>query len=1147
MFWLGFAGAVRAGTPPLPVINTNLIYDVTNTTFAGGAFGNGVSNSAAAIQAAINFASTASASGATVRLPAVGTFTNYLSGPITMKSHVNLQVGPGAMLQMLPMSTWPNSSTPFILGSSLTDVEVSGPGTIDGQGTNWWYPLASSRPNFVEFDGSTRVLIQNVRLQNPPTFTIYLKNSDTSVTVQGITINTPFDSHNTDAFDISSTNVLIQNSFISTGDDDVELGGSSAPAADITISNCTFGTGHGVSMGSKIGGGVNNVTVSNCWWNGTEYGIKMKSDDGSGGLVQNIKYCDMNMTNVNFPIAFYMDYSTLGSPSKSIDVTPADAASDSTASITSSTPVYKNITISNLTAVGNSGIQGPGNIACILYGKPESPVSNVTLTKVSIQGRNSGDGTFCLYHVRGIQFIDCNLTAPTTGTNTFTTYNAQFSVTNSSPNANTMTMWGLGTPSNSVLSVFNGQVETPAISMLSTSPSLTLASSTLTVSNAASLGATSKLNFGLGTNTTRVVVTGNLTAGGTLNVFDGGGFNTGTYTLFTYNGTLTYSGLTVGTKPNTNFTYTVLTNTAHQVNLVVTSSGCSVGAAGSITGSTAVNAGTSGLTYSISSVSGATTYAWTVPSGATIASGQGTTSITVNYACSASSGTITVTPSNGSCSGTAASLGVTVTGVGAAGSISGLTSVPTGTNGVSYSISTVSGATTYAWTVPTGATIASGQGTTAITVNYACSASSGNVMVTPSNISGCTGAAASLGVTVTGVGAAGSISGSTTVCAGQTGVGYSISGVSGATIYTWTVPSGAAITSGQGTTSIAVTWDSVAGSVQVTPSNGSGCSGAVSSLPVSVNAAPGISSGPAPQTVCAGATASFTVSATGAGLSYRWQKNNSNISDGGTISGSGSLTLTLTGVGTGDSGASFDCVVSGTCSPPATSGAAALTVNANPSTFNVTGGGATCASGGGVVVGLDGSESVMVYQLELNGNPTGATAAGTGSAISFTNLTAAGSYTVVASNATGGCTAIMSGSASVSLMDPFTCWQLQYFGCTNCPQAAATADPDGDGQNNMAEFLAGTNPTNNSSALAIMSVIKSGADVSVTWQTAGGHTNIVQATSGDGNGGYSTNSFADVPASQTIVVGSGDTMTNYLDGGGATNVPSRYYRVRLVP
>jgi hypothetical protein len=67
--------------------------------------------------------------------------------------------------------------------------------------------------------------------------------------------------------------------------------------------------------------------------------------------------------------------------------------------------------------------------------------------------------------------------------------------------------------------------------------------------------------------------------------------------------------------------------------------------------------------------------------------------------------------------------------------------------------------------------------------------------------------------------------------------------------------------------------------------------------------------------------------------------------------------------------------------------------------------------------------------------------------------------------------------------------------------------------------------------------------VLVTWATAGGETNVVQATAGLPDGSYSTN-FIDL-SPFIIIPGSGDAITNYLDSGGATNVPGRYYRVRL--
>jgi fibronectin-binding autotransporter adhesin len=124
---------------------------------------------------------------------------------------------------------------------------------------------------------------------------------------------------------------------------------------------------------------------------------------------------------------------------------------------------------------------------------------------------------------------------------------------------------------------------------------------------------------------------------------------------------------------------------------------------------------------------------------------------------------------------------------------------------------------------------------------------------------------------------------------------------------------------------------------------------------------------------------------------------------------------------------------------------------------------------------------------------------------------------------------------------PFRQWQMAYFGCSGCPQAAGDFDFDGDGMSNSNEFLAGTNPTNSVSALRIISVTPASDDIAITWQTAGGRTNRAQATTGE----YNTN-FVDI-GPPIIVTGSGDVTTNWTDTGGATNVPSRYYRIRWVP
>ena len=121
-------------------------------------------------------------------------------------------------------------------------------------------------------------------------------------------------------------------------------------------------------------------------------------------------------------------------------------------------------------------------------------------------------------------------------------------------------------------------------------------------------------------------------------------------------------------------------------------------------------------------------------------------------------------------------------------------------------------------------------------------------------------------------------------------------------------------------------------------------------------------------------------------------------------------------------------------------------------------------------------------------------------------------------------------------------WQMQYFGCTDCPQAAATTDPDGDGLGNLQEFLAGTDPTSSASLFVITGIAAEGADLRLTWMTGLGKTNALERSAGDPRGDYTTN-FADI-FTVTNTVG---TITNYLDLGAATNTPARYYRVRLVP
>lgn len=156
-----------------------------------------------------------------------------------------------------------------------------------------------------------------------------------------------------------------------------------------------------------------------------------------------------------------------------------------------------------------------------------------------------------------------------------------------------------------------------------------------------------------------------------------------------------------------------------------------------------------------------------------------------------------------------------------AGPISGPVAVCQGTSN-NYSVGTISGATGYVWSVPSGASITSGQNTTSVIVSFSNTAVSGNISVYGTNGAG-NGAPSNLGITVNPLPTQPSeISGSASVCQ-NSDAAYSVSNVPGTT-YTWTVPSGYTIISGQGSNSILISIGAVTGELSVTAHNSCGIS-----------------------------------------------------------------------------------------------------------------------------------------------------------------------------------------------------------------------------------------------------------------------------------------------------------------------------------
>jgi polygalacturonase len=366
----------------------------------------GSADNAAAIQAAIN----AVGSGGTVVVPS-GTF---FSGPVTLKSNMTFQLAAGSTLEMTAMGTFPEN-TDFLYGSKLTNITINGSGVMEGQGQAWWTAFNDGGtdnrpPAMIELTGCTGVTVTGITVQNSPKFHIQFLGNGTNILAQGLSITAPWPSPNTDGIDLRGTNVNIENCYISDGDDVVQIGGSSNVCSGVTVQGCTFGTGHGLSIGSITEAGVSNVLVNNCTFNGTQYGLRLKSNNTEGGITSNITYSNITMTGIlDNPILMYSYYPDV----------PSSPSTDTGSAANSTTPYWNNIKFQNVTAAEASS--GSSNVG-IVWGLPQAPVSNVLFDACTL----TGSKVFDVFNTQGVTF-DCNCLingkAPS-NTAAVTTYNA---------------------------------------------------------------------------------------------------------------------------------------------------------------------------------------------------------------------------------------------------------------------------------------------------------------------------------------------------------------------------------------------------------------------------------------------------------------------------------------------------------------------------------------------------------------------------------------------------------------------------------------------------------------------------------------------------------------------------------------------------
>ncbi len=370
-----------------------------------GAAGDGQRKDTSAIQAAIE--SCATGGGGTVFLPP----GRYLSGALSLRSHITLDVGPGAaILGSEDPADYPLRESVYggerkrvsslIYADGVEDITLTGRGTIDGQGSIWWKrhwfaspkknmpqaetpgdfaeakKIVNGRPQLIKIVRSKDVVIERLHLINSPSWTVHPLLCE-FVRVDGITIENPVPSPNTDGVNPESCrNVQIMNCRIDVGDDCVTLKSGideagrkmGKPDENITITNCVMLKGHGgVSIGSEMSGGVRNVVVSNCVFQGTDAGIRIKSQRGRGNVVEGLTASNIVMQDVKSAFTITTFYHGVDKP-------------DDPFPVNEGTPRFRDFHFSNITARGSA-------TAGEVTGLREMPIEDITFSDVRIQAK----------------------------------------------------------------------------------------------------------------------------------------------------------------------------------------------------------------------------------------------------------------------------------------------------------------------------------------------------------------------------------------------------------------------------------------------------------------------------------------------------------------------------------------------------------------------------------------------------------------------------------------------------------------------------------------------------------------------------------------------------------------------------------------
>ncbi len=370
-----------------------------------GAVGDGETFNTRAIQAAID---KCGVSGGCVIVVPKGTF---LSGALFLKQGVNLSVEKDGVLKGTtniddyPMinTRWEGTEEPwtssFINAEGLTDLEISGEGTIDGSGEEWLQnrraPGAGGprrgRPRLIGIQNSKRVRVAGLNLHNQAVWCLFLLYSE-DVVAENLKITAEHNIPSSDGIDIdSSRRVRVNNVYIDVNDDCISIkSGKDAdglrvnrPAEDIVIENSHFAYGHGgVAMGSETSGGIRNVEVRNCVSDSGNWApIRFKTQPSRSGVVENITYRDIKLHDVKQAFEFNLEWRMVppvAPPAKVL-------------------PVVRNVRIINVTG----DVQSVG----VIHGLADSPIRDIHFVNCKISAQKG----FKLEHARNVDMAGLEL------------------------------------------------------------------------------------------------------------------------------------------------------------------------------------------------------------------------------------------------------------------------------------------------------------------------------------------------------------------------------------------------------------------------------------------------------------------------------------------------------------------------------------------------------------------------------------------------------------------------------------------------------------------------------------------------------------------------------------------------------------------